>query len=189
MFRQELRAVTLGAKGHRKAVSVAAAGCTGADPGHLTERQSWTELLLSRGNLESFLDRIAEGAEQACILAPKAPAPRRSLRELIQTDSIPATLETAPQNLTFDNGRLTIQFASMAELDGSLLALAEILSDQDEFAEFERRYMPARPQLADPDEGHAEMERLFAELSDLGHWKPHTYVIPDDHQLQIPHTS
>jgi hypothetical protein len=123
--------------------------------------------LLSRGDLERFLDRIAEGAEPASILAPKAPAPRRSLRELIQTDSIPATLETAPQNLTFNNGRLSIEFASMADLAGSLVALTEILSDPDQFAEFERRYIPARLRLADPDEGRAEMERLFTELSDL----------------------
>jgi hypothetical protein len=55
----------------------------------------------------------------------------------------------------------------MADLASSLVALAEILSDQDQFAEFERRYIPAHPPLADPDEGRAEMEQLFAEVSDL----------------------
>jgi hypothetical protein len=35
---------TLRAKGHPEAVSVAVAGCTGADSGHSTERQSWTQL-------------------------------------------------------------------------------------------------------------------------------------------------
>jgi hypothetical protein len=52
---------------------------------------------------------------------------------------MPASLETVPVNLKFDNGRLSIDFASMAELASSLLALAQILSDPDQFAEFERR--------------------------------------------------
>jgi hypothetical protein len=119
--------------------------------------------LLSRGDLEGFLDRIAKAAHPTSVLAARSPVPRRSLRELVQTDSIPASLETMPGNLKFDNSRLSIDFASKAELAGSLLGLAQILSDPDLFAEFEQRYVPAQPTSTQPDDCRAEVRELFAD--------------------------
>jgi hypothetical protein len=99
------------------------------------------------------------------LISVESPVPRRSLRDLIQTDSIPASLETVPENLKFDNGRLSIDFASMAELASSLLALAQILSDPDQFAELEQRYVPAQLTSTQPGDCRAEMRELFAELA------------------------
>jgi len=123
--------------------------------------------LLARGDLEGFLDRIAEGIDPASLLAVKAPLPRRSLRELVQNDSIPATLETAPANLVFEAGRLCLDFRSMEELAGSLMALAEILSDPHEFEEFERRYVPVDEPSGEQNDERHELEALYAGLRDL----------------------
>jgi len=123
--------------------------------------------LIARGDLEGFLDRVAEGADPASLLTVKAPLPRRSLRELVQNDSIPATLETAPANLVFEAGRLCLDFRSMEELAGSLMALAEILSDPHEFEEVEQRYVPVDEPSGEQNEERHELEALFAGLRDL----------------------
>ena len=71
---------------------------------------------------EAFLDQVPEGRNPASLLASRpAPAPRRRLRELVQVDEIPATLDTAPANITFAAGRLAIEFAAMDQLAGALL--------------------------------------------------------------------
>ena len=63
--------------------------------------------LLAHADLQAFLERVAEGNEPASLLAPRSqPSPRRRLRELVQVDHIPTTLDTAPGNVTFQPGQL-----------------------------------------------------------------------------------
>jgi hypothetical protein len=121
--------------------------------------------LLAREALEAFLEQIYEGADPASLLKPSPePVPRRRLRELVQVDDIPATLDTAPVNISFQSGQLAITFASMEELAGSLLALAQILDNADLFAAFQDRFVPRRPQPLEDQEAQADVQRLFAEL-------------------------
>ena len=125
--------------------------------------------LLESGALQAFLDAITDGADPASLLAARSlpPAPRRRLRELVQVDQTPATLDTAPSNITFQSGQLSIDFASMEQLAGALLALAEILENPEQFATFENRYVPRQTQ---PDPGlhdRAEVNRMFAELEEM----------------------
>ena len=121
--------------------------------------------LLARADLEAFLERVAEGNEPASLLAPRSePSPRRRLRELVQVDHIPTTLDTAPGNITFRPGQLTIEFTSMEQLAGALLALAEILDNAQQFAAFEDRYVPYPTEAAHGQEERADVQRLFEEL-------------------------
>jgi hypothetical protein len=122
--------------------------------------------LLARTDLETFLDRIQDGADPASLLSPRsAPAPRRRLRDLVQVDHVPATLDTAPTNIDFQPGQLIITFASMEELAGSLLALAQILDDGEQFAAVEASYVPAQPQGdLQVQQEKEEIARLFAQL-------------------------
>lgn len=121
--------------------------------------------LLAREALEAFLEQIHEGSDPAALLKPRSePVPRRRLRELVQVDDIPATLETAPTNIAFQLGQLTITFASMEELAGSLLALAQILDDNEQFAAIETRCVPRPPQSLPNEMDRAEVQKLFAEL-------------------------
>jgi len=128
--------------------------------------------LLAHTDLERFLERIHEGADPASLLAARsAPAPRRRLRELVQVDHLPATLDTAPGNIGFVPGHLTISFASMEELAGAMLALAQILDNPEQFAAVEQRYVPF---AEEPDHGEQDreaVEKLFVELQALEHDK------------------
>jgi hypothetical protein len=120
--------------------------------------------LLARADLETFLEHVAEGSDPASLLALRPEPSRRRLRELIQVDQATATLDTAPSNISFQSGQLGIDFASMEQLAGALLALAEILDNAEQFAAFEDRYVPRQPQ---PDSGadeRADVDRAFAEL-------------------------
>jgi len=121
--------------------------------------------LLARADLEAFLDRIHEGADPASLLSlPSEPVPRRRLRDLVQVDRVPATLDEAPGNISLQPGELTISFSSMQELAGALLALAEILDNAEQFAAFEDRYVP-RPTAADLGaEDGAAVQKMFKEL-------------------------
>jgi hypothetical protein len=121
--------------------------------------------LLARADLEAFLDRIHEGADPASLLSRRSePGPRRRLRELVQVDHVPTTLDTAPGNITFRLGQLTIEFASMEQLAGALLALAEILDNAQQFAAFEDRYVPHLAEANHGQEERADVQRLFEEL-------------------------
>jgi hypothetical protein len=106
--------------------------------------------LLARADLEAFLDRIHEGASPASLLSPRPePVPRRGLREFVQVDHVPATLDEAPGNVSLQPGVLAISFGSMEELAGALLATAEILDNAEQFAAVEDRYAP-RPRQPNP---------------------------------------
>lgn len=121
--------------------------------------------LVARGDLEVFLDRIDEGANPASLLSPRSePVPRRRLRELVQVDRAPATLDEAPGNISFQPGELTISFRSMQELAGALLALAEILDNTEQFAAFEDRYVPRPTPLDQGTDDRAAVKEMFAEL-------------------------
>ncbi len=121
--------------------------------------------LLARADLEAFLDRIHEGADPASLLSLRSePVPRRRLRELVQVDRVQARLDEAPGNISFQPGELSISFSSMQELAGALLALAEILDNPEQFAEFEDRYVP-RPPAADRGAADgAAVQKMFEEL-------------------------
>jgi hypothetical protein len=124
--------------------------------------------LLAHTDLERFLDRVHQGTDPASLLAPRsAPTPRRRLRELVQVDHLPATLDTAPGNISFAPGHLTISFASMEELAGALLALAEILDSPEQFAAVEQRYVPFPAEAEHGDKDHEDVEKLFVELQAL----------------------
>ncbi len=121
--------------------------------------------LLARADLEAFLDHIQEGADPASLLSPRSePVRRRRLRELVQVDRVPATLDEAPGNIDFQPGEVAISFRSMEELAGALLALAEILDNAEQFAAFEDRYVPRPPETdRDADDG-AAVQKMFEEL-------------------------
>jgi hypothetical protein len=121
--------------------------------------------LLARADLEVFLDRIHEGADPASLLSlPSEPVPRRRLRDLVQVDRVPATLDEVPGNISLQPGELTISFSSMQELAGALLALAEILDNAEQFALFEDRFAPRQTPPDKGTEDRATVEKMFAEL-------------------------
>ncbi len=121
--------------------------------------------LLSRADLEAFLDRIQEGANPTSILSRRPePVPRRRLRELVQVDRVPATLDEAPGNVSLQPGKLSIHFRSMQELAGALLALAEILDNAEQFAAFEDRYVPRPPDTDRGTDDGAAVQEMFEEL-------------------------
>ncbi len=121
--------------------------------------------LLARADLEAFLDRIHEGADPASLLSlPSEPVPRRRLRDLVQVDRVPATLDEAPGNISLQPGELTISFSSMQELAGALLALAEILDNAEQFALFEDRFVTRQTPPDRGSEDRATVEKMFAEL-------------------------
>jgi hypothetical protein len=102
---------------------------------------------------------LHEGTDPAFLLTVRpAPAPRCRLRELVQLDEIPATLDTAPANISFQPGRLTIEFAALDQA-GALLALAQILEAPDQFAAFEEHYVPGPAQ---PDPGQDKRSEIHA---------------------------
>lgn len=121
--------------------------------------------LVERATLETFLEQLAEHENPSAILADRkqesAPAPRRKLRDLIQVDDIPATLESLPANLYLKTGTLTIEFARMEDLAGALYALAQVLENQLE--EFAARYVPQQIVAEDPDA--AEIRKLLCDLA------------------------
>jgi hypothetical protein len=121
--------------------------------------------LLARADLEVFLDRIHEGADPASLLSlPSEPVPRRRLRDLVQVDRVPATLDEVPGNISLQPGELTISFSSMQELAGALLALAEILDNAEQFALFEDRFVQRQTPPDKGTEDRATVEKMFAEL-------------------------
>lgn len=128
--------------------------------------------LLERGALEAFLDAVAEGADPASLLAAhSAPIHRRKLRVLVQHDHEPTTLDTAPDNIRFETGSLTVSFNCIEDLAGALLALAEILDDPDQLAQVEHRYIPAPAPdleaLAARDEMRIAFEALAQEEAEF----------------------
>ena len=78
--------------------------------------------LVERVALADFLTVVAESDDPEATLRVRRrqqkPAPRRALRELIQADSDPATLETVPRNVTLSTGKMEIEFTRMEELAG-----------------------------------------------------------------------
>lgn len=135
--------------------------------------------LLARDALEAFLEQIHQGADPAFLLKPRSePVPRRRLRELLQVDCVPATLTTAPANISFQPGQLAVAFSSMEELAGSLLALAQILDDERQFAEVEKRYVPQQPMAIEDQQEKEEIQKLFAEC---GNWDGNSPKPPSDY--------
>ena len=121
--------------------------------------------LLARADLEAFLDRIHEGADPASLLSlPSEPMPSRRLRELVQVDRVPATLDEAPGNISLQPGELAISFCSMEELAGALLAIAEILDNAEQFAAFEDRYVPRPTALDQGSSDRAAVQGMFQKL-------------------------
>jgi len=117
--------------------------------------------------LQAFLERLAEAENPAALLrARPIPAPRRSLRQFIAADRIPATLDNKPSNLELEPGRLSIPFSDMEQLVGALQAAAEILDNTAEFARFEELYVPPA-EVQDVAEEKRDLERARAEVEKL----------------------
>lgn len=123
--------------------------------------------LVERLALANFLARVAESDDPEITLRSQrnepSPEPRRKLREFVQADSEPATLETIPRNITLSSGKILIEFNRMEELAGSMLALAQIL--ENEFEEFASKFEPVQPASdlsADPVV--EDLRRAFAQL-------------------------
>jgi hypothetical protein len=112
---------------------------------------------------------VHEGADPTSLLTAREPVPRCTLRELIQVDQLPATLETAPANVSLDVGQVSISFQNMEQLAGALVALSQILESEQGFADFEERYVPSPIQQQDPEasRSRSEVARLFAALQTM----------------------
>lgn len=122
--------------------------------------------LVERVALADFLTVVAESDDPEATLRVRRrqqkPAPRRALRELIQADSDPATLETIPRNITLSTGKMEIEFTRMEELAGALHAIAQIL--ENEFEEFADRFEPVFEAVTEVDPVTEDLRRAFAEL-------------------------
>ena len=122
--------------------------------------------LVERVALADFLTVVAESDDPEATLRVRRrqqnPAPRRALRELIQADSDPATLETIPRNITLSTGKMEIEFTRMEELAGALHAIAQILENQLE--EFADRFEPVFEAVTEVDPVTEDLRRAFAEL-------------------------
>ena len=122
--------------------------------------------LVERVALADFLTVVAESDDQEATLRVRRrqqkPAPRRALRELIQADSDPATLETIPRNVTLSTGKMEIEFTRMEELAGALHAIAQIL--ENELEEFADRFEPVFEAVTEVDPVTEDLRRAFAEL-------------------------
>ncbi len=125
--------------------------------------------LVERVALADFLTVVAESDDPEATLRvlrrQQKPAPRRALRELIQADSDPATLETIPRNITLSTGKMEIEFTRMEELAGALHAIAQILENQ--FEEFADRFEPVFEAVTEVDPVTEDLRRVFAELRRL----------------------
>ena len=100
-------------------------------------------LLVGREALAGLLARLADaedpGAELASIRARgKQPAVRR---DLVPRD-IDARLTELPPNVALEPGSLTVRFATVEELAGSLWRLAALL--QEDLERFAARYEPTQ---------------------------------------------
>jgi hypothetical protein len=82
-------------------------------------------------------------------------------------DQVVATLDSLPENLRLERGRLTVSFETSEESAATLYRIAQIL--EDELEEFERRHQ--KSQKADdsisPEE--LDLQRLLRELDDVEH--------------------
>ena len=122
--------------------------------------------LVDRQALSDFLTRVAESDNPETTLRVQrnvcAFVPRRALRELIQVDTDPATLETIPRNVTLSTGKMEIEFTRMEELAGALHAIAQIL--ENEFEEFTDRFEPVPERVTEADPVAENLRQAFAEL-------------------------
>ncbi len=127
-------------------------------------------LIIERQALINFLDQIHETEDPATVVqslraATEAPK-RRTLRNLVQKDNTPVTLETLPTSIVLSPGEATIRFVRMEDLAASLLALAQVLYSEDGFAAFERQYQTTNnePENSSRQEELNDRARLEAEL-------------------------
>jgi hypothetical protein len=119
-------------------------------------------LLVEREILAGFLARLAEAEDanqqlRALRAAPKPPAVRRKLRDLVRRDTDSSSL---PPNIEMEKGKLTIQFQNIEELSQSLWRLAQIL--EEDLEGFADHYEPEADTPLQPD-SEEEMEEQDAQ--------------------------
>lgn len=122
--------------------------------------------LVSRLALADFLSLIYESEDPEATLQAKrnepSPAPRRALRELVQVDSDPATLDTMPRNIELSTGKVVIEYGTVEQLAGSLLAMSQVL--ERELEEFAEKYEPVVEVVKQDDSVAEDLKRAFAQL-------------------------
>ncbi len=126
-----------------------------------------TATLVERDALLTLVDTVAAAEDPARTLAglrarAKVPS-RRTLRTLVPRDAEPAEWDRLPGGLTLSPGSVVIEFQTLETLALCLFGLASLLDTRIE--EFADRY-EIRPAPA-PDDGHAEIAQMFAELEQM----------------------
>jgi hypothetical protein len=127
--------------------------------------------LVTKEDLSELLDGIHDTADPAAHLAAIRENPpgrsRKKLRLLVQKDQVVATLDSLPDNLRLERGRLTVSFRTSEELAVTLYGIAQIL--EEELEEFERRYQNVQEPADSISPEKLDLKRLFKELEDVEH--------------------
>ena len=92
---------------------------------------------------------------------------RKKLRVLVRKDQAMATLNSLPENLRLERGRLTVSFETSEELAITLYGIAQIL--EQELEEFERRYQRVQEPYDSISPEKLDLQRLPRELDDIEH--------------------
>lgn len=125
-------------------------------------------LLITRADLEAFLDRVPESKDPASLLRRHPNSePSISIRELIDKDQALVTVTTLPSNVQLEQNKITITFHGGEQLAVAMVALATLLHDPEEFAAFEERYAPfvPVPETEESRQARETMKMLEQELA------------------------
>nr|AOS95258.1 hypothetical protein [uncultured bacterium] len=127
--------------------------------------------LVAKEDLSELLDGIHGAADPAAHLAvirENSPGrSRKKLRVLVRKDQTVATLDSLPDNLSLERGRLTVSFQTSQELAVTLYGIAQIL--EEELEEFERRYQKLQKADDSISPEKLDLQRLLRELDDIEH--------------------
>jgi hypothetical protein len=126
-------------------------------------------LLVAKEDLQTFLDQIHDADDPLRCLAELRQKPHatstKKLRVLVTKDAIAATLDSLPNNLKLDPGRIEVTFETVEQLALALYGLAQIL--EGELDEFAKRYEPKVEREESSKEEAADIKVLFDALKQL----------------------
>jgi hypothetical protein len=128
-------------------------------------------LLVAKEDLSELLEGVNSAADPAAHLAAIKDNPpgksRKKLRVLVRKDQAVATLDSLPENLRLERGRLTVSFETSEELAITLYGIAQIL--EQELEDFERRYQKSHKADDSISPEKLDLQRLLRELDDIEH--------------------